>query len=136
MVYSSKKGTPLVYVRATKDVPVLTVENYLVYFSKRGIPLVYVGLSKNVPVLTVENYSKWYGFCLVLPDGSVEEVDFGVLLPSADEKGLIPYVDHVPNALLVPGMAESRGWVLDDCSYEMMVGRWESEVASPEKYDY
>ena len=108
----------------------------MIYFSKRRNPLVYVGEVKKVPVLTVENSAKWYGFCLVLPDGSVEEVDFGVLLPSADEKGLVPYVDHVPNALLVPGMAESRGWVLDARSYEMMVGRWESEVASPEKYDY
>lgn len=108
----------------------------MLYLSKRGISLVYCGATGDRPILTVENYPKWYGFCLVMPDGSVGEVDFGSLMALADEEGCSPYVDHVPNAALISGLAKRRGWVLDVCSYEMMVGRWESEVASPEKYDF
>ena len=89
-----------------------------------------------MPILTVENYPKWYGLYLVCPNGSVEEIDFGVLCPLAEEKGANPYVDHVPNAQLIPELAESRGWILDPCSYEMMVGRWEAEIVAPDKYDF
>ena len=109
---------------------------YSTWNSTRRIPIVYCGPAPAVPILTVENYPKWYGFCLVHPDGTVEEIDFGVLCPFAEEKGSNPYVDHVPNAELVPALAESRGSILDPCSYEMMIGRWESEIASPRKYDF
>ena len=106
------------------------------YLSRRGIPLVYAGDPARVPVLTVENYSKWYGLCLVMPDGSVLEVSFGELQDLADAARVSPFVDHVPNATLVPALAEVRGWSLDSCSYEMMVGRWECEVVNSRKYDY
>jgi len=104
--------------------------------SKRGFPLVYGGAPASAPILTVENYPKWYGLFLVHPDGAVQEVDFGVLHKFSDKAGQPPYVDHVPNAKLIPALAESRGWILDPCSYEMMVGRWECEIVSPEKYDF
>jgi hypothetical protein len=54
----------------------------------------------------------------------------------AADSDVSPYVDHVPNATLVPKLTEARGWELDPCSYEMMVGRWESEVLHPQKYDF
>ena len=106
------------------------------YLSRRGLPLVYAGDPARVPVLTVENYPKWYGLCLVMPDGSVLEVSFGELQDLADAARVSPFVDHVPNATLVPALAEARGWSLDSCSYEMMVGRWECEVVNSRKYDY
>jgi len=80
------------------------------------------------PVLTAENYSKWYELFLVMPDGTVGEVGFGELHELADERGVSPYVDHVPNPSLVSVLAERRGWSIDHVSYEVMVGRWEIEV--------
>ena len=112
----------------------------MIYFSRRDIPLVYAGLPQRNPtahsVLTIENYPKWYGFCLVRPDGTVDEVGFDVLQAEADRRGVSPYVDHVPNATLVPAVAEAMGWHLDPCSYEMMVGRWVSEALSLPEYSY
>jgi len=106
------------------------------YLSRRGHPLVYAGAPQARPVLTVENYPKWYGLELVRPDGSVEDVSFEGLCDLAYSLGVSPYVDHVPNAELVPALAASMGWSLDACSYEMMVGRWEIEALASRKYDY
>ena len=109
----------------------------MTYRSKRGHPLVFCGVtSASRPVLTVENYPKWYGFVLVKPDGSVEDVSFGVLQEVADERGVSAYVDSAPNAELVPELARKMGWHLDSVSYELMVGRWEAEVVNPKKYDF
>ena len=109
------------------------------YFSEAQWPLVYRGEPGAVPILTVESCPKWYALYLVMPDGSVEEVTFAELHELADrhaDRDMSPYVDHVPNPELVPELASARGWTIDSCSYEMMVGRWESEVKSPEKYDH
>jgi len=106
------------------------------YLTESGRPLVYAGPPERVPVLTIENSPKWYGFHLVMPDGSLKVVHFGCLEEAAGERGVPPYVDHVPNPEVVPLVASRQGWILDSESYEMMVGRWECEVVHPEKYDY
>jgi len=99
-----------------------------VWTSKRGHLLIFCGDPESKPVLTAENYSKWYELFLVMPDGTVGEVGFGELHELADERGVSPYVDHVPNPSLVSVLAERRGWSIDHVSYEVMVGRWEIEV--------
>lgn len=106
------------------------------YLSKQSHFLVYVGVEPGRPVLTVENYPKWYGFQVVMPDGTVREESFGLLDDLATSRGVSPHVDHVPNAELVPALAEKIGWILDFCSYEMMVGRWVSEIVDPRKYNF
>jgi hypothetical protein len=104
--------------------------------SKRDNPIVFCSVLGALPVLTVELCAKWYGFVLVR-DGSppiVEEVPF----PNDDDvrelvkkgllsRGLVPYVDHVPNPRVVELFAEMRGYYLDEVAYEMMIGRWETE---------
>lgn len=111
-------------------------DRVFVWYSKRGHPLVYVGGTRDQPVLTVENYPKWYGFCLVTPRGIVLDVSYGELEGLADEAGTFGNVDHAPNAELVPKLASARGWILDSCSYEMIVGRWETDGMGTKKYDY
>lgn len=107
-----------------------------IWASKRGHQLIFYGVPQSSPVLTIENYPKWYGLELVMPDGTVEEVGFEELQALADERGTYPYVDHVPDPTLVSALAERRGWMLDTVSYEVMVGRWESEVVNPKKYNF
>lgn len=101
--------------------------------SARGFPLVFGhgNFRSSVPVLTCELYDKWYTLHLVHPDGRVEEVCF----PGADDRfpdsmvtpGASGFCDHVPNPTEVQRMAEHLGWEVDQCSLEMMVGRWEIE---------
>jgi hypothetical protein len=120
---------------AEVDLHRISLKMGLCWTSKRGHPLVFCGIPQSIPVLTVENYLKWYGLELVMLDGTVEEVGFGELQALADERGTPAYVDHVPDPTLVQALAERRGWELDAVSYEVMVGRWESEVTNPKKYD-
>jgi hypothetical protein len=107
------------------------------YRSVRGHPLIYSGPApSDGAILTVENYLKWYGLELVMPDGSVEEIDYGILCDAAALLDVIPHVDHVPNPHVVVFAAErSRGWRVDRVSYEVMVGRWEA-LLHPRSYPY
>lgn len=100
----------------------------MTYFSKRRAPLVYCGSPQDRPVLTVENRPKWCGLELVMPDGTVQEVGYGELQGVADARGTWPYVDHVPDPTVVSELAAKMGWHVDGVSYEVMVGRWETEV--------
>jgi hypothetical protein len=96
--------------------------------SSRGHPLIYQGDPGDVTIVTVEHYEKWYGLFLVHAfGGCVEEIPF----PSEDEDcaGKTPYVDHVPNPVVVDRMAHRLGYLVDPLSFEVMVGRWEIEVA-------
>jgi len=100
-------------------------DNYSLRFSPRGMPLVYCEPPCKQPVLTVENYLKWYELFLVLPDGSVQAIDF----PYAEEfcQGESPCHDHVPNPRVVMRAAVKYGWMIDRCGLEMIIGRWELE---------
>jgi len=79
-----------------------------------------------VPRLTVELYIKWYSLFLVSTDGKVEEVLFPNDPIYCD--GGVPYVDHVPNPIVVARFAEAKHYHMDDLAMEMIVGRWEIEV--------
>ena len=88
------------------------------YRSDRGMYLVFQEVVKYMPVLTVENYCKWYCLYLVDSSGDVTPVDF-------PEDG---YTDHVPHPDAVEALAESRGWVVDEQSMEMIIGRYMLEA--------
>ena len=98
-------------------------------YSKRGYLL--AGLSElnsldDRTVLTVELADKWYGLQLVRPDLSVEEIPFPTdLHPDGPRPA---YVDHVPNPLVVRGLALKRGYSIPDLADELMVGRWMIEA--------
>ncbi len=92
--------------------------------SYRGIPLVRQEHS-SAPILTVENYCKWYALWLITPDDHVSQVPF-------PEDG---YCDHVPFPAAVQKLADRNGWLVDDQSMEMMVGRYMLEVRDEEVED-
>lgn len=102
------------------------------WYSPRGLELVYHSDQPDHDTLTVENYSKWYELFLVRTDGEVVAYHFGYL---SDICGYdTPYVDHVPNPVVVARLAKLRGWRLDEQSYEMIIGRWELESTDHSKY--
>lgn len=92
--------------------------------SRRNLPLVYQGPPPTITTLTVENYGKWYELQALHPDGRVEPVSYGVLEGFCDDNERTPYVDHVPNPVLVERLCNEMGWELDEQAHEMMIGRW------------
>ena len=93
-------------------------------------------LSSNLspqPVLTVEISSKWYSLFLIHGDRSIEQIDFGYLSEIWDDHPDRPrfgsaYVDHCPNPHAVELLADQKDWWLDDLAYELIWGRWATEV--------
>lgn len=84
--------------------------------------------------LTIELAQKWYGLWLVTPVDAdsrmyrLDELHFGVL-KEARGSTEDPYaVDHVPNPAAVLLFCREKGYALDDLGFEMMIGRWETEV--------
>lgn len=92
--------------------------------SRRNLPLVYQGPPPTITTLTVESYGKWYELQALHPDGRVEPVSYGTLEGFCDEEEMTPYVDHVPNPVLVERLCNAMGWELDEQAHEMMIGRW------------
>lgn len=95
--------------------------------TQRGHLLMITRTQVEVPTITVELYMKWYGFYVVRPDHSFEEISF-LALDEGWEGESSPYVDHVPNPEAVIYYARARGYEIDDLSLEVMIGRWEHEV--------
>lgn len=95
-----------------------------IILSDRNIPLVYQ-FNENIsePVLTVENYTKWYDLYLVNRDRSINKVEYDALHEFAP-RNESPYQDHVPNPKAVKCYANNYNYLIDEQSYEMMVGRW------------
>lgn len=99
-----------------------------------------------VSVLTVELGLKWTVLYLVSPypravrlahyhePGAagalleIERVEFSHLSEVAQDLGSVPYVGRVPNPAVVQCLAERRGWKLDALGWELILGRWASEV--------
>lgn len=105
-----------------------------------------------VATVTVEITSKWYGLWLVEPLGSsssssvhrspsdekrsteneqrfrLTELDFGVLETYRCPGSGSYVVDHVPNPNAVRLYCADKGYELDDIGFELIVGRWETEV--------
>ena len=114
--------------------------NYLIsgvtnYYSERSVPLV-LNKKVSIPTLTVENYCKWYNLYLVKPCGSVTPITFGDL----DEgSGMHAGTDHVFYPPAVQEYAKRNGYYIDECSFEMIVGRYETERLGNypiEEYEY
>jgi len=80
------------------------------------------------PILYVTHDLKWYEFALELPDGNLTTVEFDELEAYAAGLGVSPYVDHVPNPIVVGRMCDARGWDIDPISHELMIGRWVLEA--------
>ena len=97
------------------------------FVSDRGIPL--AGQPKAM-TLTVELYVKWYSLFIIKPSGEVEAVGFMEL-----EKGFqnAAFVDHVPNPAAVEAYAQMMGYEIDELAWDLIVGRWQSEVVDTDR---
>ncbi len=113
------------------------------------MPLVYNGLTPDRPILTVVNYMKWYVLYLVNPDTSVVPVSQRVYEAVEDPNWEPPagvdasqyddleyprfapncWFDHIPNPGQLDRIAAQLGAVWDDNSVDMIVGRYEREIA-------
>lgn len=105
----------------------------IVVHGQRGYPLVITSIVPGCGLLTVELASKWYELYLVKLAGDarvgiyeLESFHFGHLEPFSRDGSY--FVDHCPNPRAVAAFAASKGYSLDDCAYELLVGRWELEV--------
>ena len=98
------------------------------YLSNRDLPLICTQKEIAQPTLTVENYVKWYNLYLVMTDGTVEEVSIDLIKQFEIEFNLILLHNHCFNPLAIEKFADWCGWLLDDVSYEVIVGRWVIEV--------
>lgn len=79
------------------------------------------------PTLTIALRSKWYRLHVVTRGADVATMDFGVLDRVSVRHGLTPYVDHVPNPLVVCLLAHEHDWDVDELALEIMLGRWSIE---------
>jgi len=102
---------------------------YTTHMSNRDIPLVYIKNNNARKVLTVENYCKWYSLYLVLPDGEVTEVSAtsDAYEAAYNQAGGTTY-DHVFYPTFVLKLAEQLDAYLDPQSFEVIVGRYRTEV--------
>ncbi len=112
-------------------------------------PLVYTGDPPTQwPILTMVNYMKWYTFYLVNPNGTIRAVDYQEWEPVENSTWAPPptcdidqyedlsypdgqfhtWSDHVPNPAQLERIAAQLGAQWDDCSREMIIGRYQREV--------
>ena len=85
------------------------------------------------PLLTVELSYKWYCLYLVDQFGWFEEITFDKLEGTEEDPA---FVDHVPHPNAVQDLAKKNGWHVDEVAYELMVGRWETEIMDMFKERY
>ena len=96
---------------------------YSIRFSERGIPLIYMyDADENLPILTAEHYSKWYTLYLIKPDNTIEKIDPYMI----DDN--IRYCDNVWHPDDIREFAENNNLLMDELFYEMLVGRWTTEI--------
>ena len=95
----------------------------IIRFSERGIPLIYMyGADKELPILTAELYCKWYTLYLINPDGSIEKYD-----PyNVDDN--IRVADNLWHPDDIREFVENNNLLMDELFYEILVGRWVTEV--------
>ena len=67
--------------------------------------------------------SKWY--CLYLLN---LDTDLCTQVTFDELPGDLPFVDHCPNPESVVELCKENGWHLTQTTYEMIVGRWATEV--------
>lgn len=107
-------------------------ENFT-YLSWRNLPLLYVGKPLDKPVLTLENYTKWYRVQLVMPDGSVQDVESGKILEADDKIQVNGWVDHLYHPQLLIQLARDLDAYTDERAIECAGGRWlrENDALEP-----
>lgn len=112
------------------------MKHYRVYFSPRCKPLLYMGNPCEVPVVTLENYTKWYEIFLVMPDGSVQAVDSGIVTDIEDPKVRRMWVDHHYHPRLLYRLAEYYKGTVDERAVEVAAGRWMIERVDDDKNQF
>jgi hypothetical protein len=95
-----------------------------VYLSWRGLPLLYVAEPLGKSVLTLENYTKWYRVQLVMPDGSVQDVESGKILEANDKISIHGWMDHLYHPKLLIQLAKDLDAWTDERALEAAGGRW------------
>jgi len=107
----------------------VTSSEYTVRISDRSLPLAYTAPLRACPTVTVEIYDKWYSMYVVMTDGEVRKSQsFDEWHEACESVVGVPYVDHVFNPQLAKDFAKLIGGKVCPMSYEMMVGRWETDV--------
>lgn len=97
------------------------------YVSDRNFPLAYHGHPQERPVLTCEVYIKWYALYLVLPSGKIREADLSDIYDHSPYLALVGETlvsDHCWNPTAISALAHAKGWIVDDVSFDLLVGRW------------
>lgn len=102
------------------------IENTI--YSEHNHPVVQFTKATHRPVITCEFYSKWYSLYIWWTDGNLLRLDFHDLQSAADELGVSPYVDHVPNPAAVERYAEKMNYGIDELAQDLIRGRWHNEV--------
>jgi hypothetical protein len=98
--------------------------------SPRGLELVLSGSSctqdgcPDAPTITVELAEKWYSLWLVRPSGQIEPIPFPEIMEMDD----CSFVDHAPNPDAIRAYADAQDFEVDLVAFELIVGRWETEV--------
>ena len=98
------------------------------YSSERDIPLVCMDYEITQPTITVENYIKWYDLYLIDTDGKVATIPYELMEEISNEFNILFMGDHIFNPEAVIRLVDKHGWVIDDVSYEVIIGRWEQEM--------
>lgn len=82
--------------------------------------------------VTIELYGKWYDLYVienVIHDSvTLQKHPFPDACPEFCKPDESPYVDHVPNPIVVARWAAKNGFRIDVLAWEMMVGRWHHEA--------
>jgi len=88
---------------------------YKLFYSDRGFPLIFTGSCvKGKIVLTVENYLKWYSIYGVTESGEVIKIN-------------VELWDHRIPPDEVSRLSKINGYIFDECSLEVIIGRWHLE---------
>lgn len=103
-----------------------------IYESPHGHPLVYGGVPGDSPVLTCELYSKWYALYLVEPDKTVRPAPLDLRELEQYAEGASVVGDHCWNPYVLQRLADAKDWLIDDLSFDLMVGRWHANRGEPE----
>lgn len=104
-----------------------------IYESPHGHLLVYGGVPGDSPVLTCELYSKWYALYLVEPDKTVRPVPLDLRELEQYAEGASVVGDHCWNPYVLQRLADAKDWLIDDLSFDLMVGRWHANRGEPEE---
>lgn len=110
--------------------------NTPMYLSPRGNPLLYVREPTTVPIVTLENYTKWYEIFLVMPDGSVQEIDSDLIFDIDDSKVGCLWIDHLYHPRLLYRIAERLNACVDERAVEVAAGRWMIEQVNSDEYNF